>query len=293
MFATPRVLFAAVLSAVLMCPAPSYAAPLDPARDRGLVPHKALYDIKLVSVHNGSQVLNIGGQMYYQWKPSCDAWITDHRFSLSYEYADAPPMQIASDFTTYESFDGKTFDFSSRRRRDGELFQELRGKAKLDQDINGTKAGEVVFRDPPDLKFTLEPGTYLPMMHTLALLDAAKSGKKFFTATVFDGSDDEGPVSVNAFIGREIKASGNFQKAASLDDNLLNTPSWKVRMAFFPENAQEEKSDYEMTMTLHNNGIISDMQIEYDDFAVRQKITAIESVAADECGKPEKVLKSH
>lgn len=283
-----RSLSVSILTAVLLYgPSAALAAPpaavLDPARTVGLVPHKALYDIKLVAAHNGSQVLNIGGQMYYQWQPGCEAWTTDHRFSLTYEYADAPPMQIASDFTTYESFDGKTLDFSSRRRRDGELFQELRGQAKLSADKTGGITGDAIYKDPPDLSFKLTGNTLFPMTHTLALLKAARNEQKFVNVTVFDGSDDEGPVTVNAFIGRKVDPVAKFQAAATIDRELVNTPAWKVRMAFFPEAQKVEQSDYEMTMTLHENGVISDMQIEYEDFTVRQKLVAIEPIKAEGC----------
>ena len=76
-----------------------------------LVPHKALYDISLVATRSGSQVVNISGQMFYEWKPTCEAWITDHRFSLFYEYADSPGMRITSDFSTHETYDGNLFNY--------------------------------------------------------------------------------------------------------------------------------------------------------------------------------------
>ena len=96
-----------------------------------LTPHKALYDINLVATRSGSQIINISGKMFYEWKPTCEAWITDHRFSLSYEYADSPGMKVTSDFSTFETFDGEDFNFSARRKRDNTLYQELRGKATI------------------------------------------------------------------------------------------------------------------------------------------------------------------
>ena len=77
-----------------------------------LAPHKALYDINLVATRSGSQVVNISGKMFYEWAPTCDAWITDHRFSLFYEYADSPAMRVTSDFSTFETFDGTGFNLS-------------------------------------------------------------------------------------------------------------------------------------------------------------------------------------
>ena len=54
-------------------------------------------------------------------------------------------------------------------------------------------------------------------------------------------------------------------------------------MAFFPTLGNDVTSDYELTMAFHENGIISDMIIEYGDFSVRQKLIALEKVSADTC----------
>ena len=140
-----------------------------------LVPHKALYDIELVATRSGSQISNIGGKMYYEWKPSCDAWITDHRFSLVYEYADSPAMQITSDFSTHEDFDGGKFNFSARRSRDGDMYQELRGVGDIDE--NGGKA---LYNVPEKLKFELSDGTMFPMTHTLEqMISSAYEARKY------------------------------------------------------------------------------------------------------------------
>ncbi|NCC21560.1 MAG: DUF1849 family protein [Alphaproteobacteria bacterium] len=244
----------------------------------GFVPHKALYEIDLIGAHSGSQVLNISGQMFFKWETACDAWITDHRFKLIYEYADSPAMRITSDFSTFETFDGKSFDFTSSRKRDGELYEELRGRAVLRDD-----GGEAVYTVPEGLEYDLTPGTLFPMAHTAALLDALHSEKKFFTATVFDGSDEEGPVLINAFIGERVNVMARMDATADIDASLLNTPAYDVRMAFFPLKEYEAAADYEMSVVFHENGIISDMVIEYDDFTIAQKLIALERLQPDSC----------
>jgi hypothetical protein len=44
-------------------------------------------------------------------------------------------------------------------------------------------------------------------------------------------------------------------------------------------------------MIFHENGVISDMKIDYDDFSVTQKLVALERVQGDQCSRekqPEK-----
>lgn len=243
-----------------------------------LKPHKALYDIDLVATRSGSQILNISGKMFYEWKSSCDAWLTDHRFSLFYEYADSPSMRITSDFSTFENFNAKEFDFSSRRKRDGTLYQELRGHAELRKGES-----EAVFSVPKGLTFDLKDDTMFPMGHTIEMIRHAKNNEKFFTASVFDGSDEEGPVEINTFIGTPANALAKIPASEDLDMSLLNTQAWNVRMAVFPENDPESAADYEMSMVFHENGVISDMLIEYDDFSVTQKLVALEKLDPEVC----------
>jgi hypothetical protein len=255
---------------------PVSAASLD-AIAKGLAPHKAVYDVDLVATHSGSQIINIRGKMTYEWKPGCDAWITDHRFQLSYDYADAAAMKIVSDFSTYETLDGKDFDFTSRRKRDGEMYQDIRGHAKV-----GEKGGEAVYSRPADLKYELSKGALFPMGHTLELISHAKAGDKFYSAEVFDGSDEDGPIEINSFIGKQATVKAP-EKGSKVDGSLLTGPAWNVRMAVFPVKDQEEESDYEMSLVFHENGIISDMLIEYDDFSVKQKLVSLEKIPAESC----------
>ena len=159
-------------------------------------PHKAFYDITLVATRSGSPIINISGKMFYEWQPSCEGWITDHRFNLVYEYADGPGMTVTSDFSTFESFDGKEFSFSARRKRNDELYQEFRGDVDLDK-----KGGQAIYSIPEGVVFDIGPEMNFPMRHTIKLIQSALKKEKFFNAAVFDGSDDEGPVEINAFLG--------------------------------------------------------------------------------------------
>lgn len=267
---------------VLIAAAPAAEAGNLAARDK-MVPHKALYDIEMVSKRSSSQIINISGKMFYEWKPGCDAWTTDHRFNLFYEYADSPPIRITSDFSTYETFDGKSFDFTSRRKRNGELYQEIRGRAEL-----GENGGEASYTLPEGLVFDLKKKTQFPMAHSLEILARAAEGKKLYNAIIFDGSDEEGPVEVNAFIGDKIEAVPAAAKAetgeeAGIDKSLLAPPAWKVRMAFFPLLEPTSDAEYEMDVVFHQNGVISDMLVEYRDFSVTQKLAALEKLEAEKC----------
>ncbi len=246
------------------------AAPLNSHAE--FVAHKALYDIKLSGTKSGSQIVNVTGKMLYEWQPSCDAWISNHRFDLYYEYADSPPMRILSDFSTYEPFDGKSMDFTSQRKRDGQLIEELRGSAELNDKLSGAAKYTI----PKGLEFNLPEGTLFPMGHTINVLKAIHEGKKIYSGTVFDGSDADGPTEINAVVVKNLAIDDLVKSSKDIDAKLMQSPARKVRMAFFPLNNASESADYEMNVALHDNGVISDMYIEYDDFTITQKLIALE-----------------
>ncbi len=254
----------------LTCPA---HATIDKAAQAGFVPHKALYEIKMKSKKSSAKVSNIHGKMMYEWQPSCDAWISNHHFDMTYEYFESPPVRITSDFSNYESFDGKSFNYTTTRKAEDTILSEVRGSVSGDVKNNGGKA---VYNKPETLEFELPEGTLFPMAHTLGVLEKIKAGKRFYNAMIFDGSDEEGPVSVNSFIGKEAVFKIPEEYKDNIDEKLVNAKGWKIRLAFFPLNKYEVTSDYEMSLFFHENGVISDMVVEYKDFSVVQKLVALE-----------------
>lgn len=256
---------------------PSLEKTRSPSQQTEFVPHRALYDIKLAATRSGSQIVNISGQMLYEWQPSCDAWNTNHRFNILYEYADSPALRITSDFSTYEAFNGETLNFTSQRKKDGKTFEALRGIAE----IKKGEPGKAHFSIPEDLTHDLPEGTLFPMKHTYEVAKKIAEGKTFFSSVIYDGSDEEGPVEVNSVIGKDVNALARFDGAemSGIDESLINTKARNVRLAFFPLKQEDEaSSDYEMDLVFHENGVISDMMIEYDDFTVSQKLTALEKL---------------
>lgn len=251
-------------------------SPTDRALEAGFVPHKALYDIKLKSKKSSSKISNLRGKMMYEWHSTCDAWVSKHQFDMLYEYIEMPAVRMTSDFSTYESFDGQSLNFSSERKRGDDLFEEIRGSASK---TGGDHPDEIVYSIPKELVLDLPKGTLFPMAHTLDVIEKIKSGNKFYTATIFDGSDEEGAVDVNSFIGKEVPyflPEEYKSHKPHIDESLISAQAHSIRLAFFPLATSEITADYEMSITFHDNGVISDMKIDYDNFSITQTLIAIE-----------------
>ncbi len=244
-------------------------AALDRASAAGMVAHKALYDIRLSSKKSSVNISNITGKMFYEWQPSCDAWVSTHRFDMTYEYMETPSVRVTSEFSTYESFDGKSFDFTMQRKTGDIVLEEIRGKAISDDN-------EAVYSMPEDLVFNLPSGSLFPTAHSLEVLGRVKNNQRYYNQVLFDGSDTDGPVDINSFVVGKVTYVPSEKYAKDIDISLLKPQGWNMRLAFFPLNNFEETSDYEMSLTFHENGVISDMEVDYGDFSVTQKLLAIE-----------------
>ena len=248
-------------------------------------PHRALYDVTLTSIQSGGQLVDIRGKMFFEWKKSCESWTTDHRSSLVYEYSDGTSARINSDFASYETLDGKTLSFSSRRENNGAVFEEYRGHASLNPVDEGAASGNATYSVPASLDFKLPKNTFFPMQHTMEILERAKHGEKFFNATLFDGSDDKGPQQVNVFIGNAVDATAGYANSRRIDASLLKSPAHKMRLAFFDPKDDMSAADYEMDLVALDNGVVSDIEIIYDNFTIRQHVVALEKMPAPACAE--------
>lgn len=255
-----------------------------------MAPHMATYKIKTSSIRRGSAIIGLEGTLLYHFKTGCTGWITDHRFDMVYEYSSSAPLRTTSKFSSFESFDGTSMNFSSVRERDGDIYEKIRGAAYL-----GAKH-MVEYSLPEASQVSLQDGTFFPVAHTAFLLDQAKQGKKIVHAIVFDGSDSEGPVEINAVIGRKIEpklagqetfssASASASKAeVPLEQNkLLQVPGWHVQMAVFPMDEKQSLADYELSMDVLENGIVRKMNVDYHDFSIEQTLVGLQRENPESC----------
>jgi len=257
------------------------AAKSAPATTSGIEvqPHRALYEMTLESAKPNSGVVGATGSLAYQWGESCDGWTIEQRYKLNMQYEQDQPVDINSNFVTWESKDGKSYRFNERRTRNGQADEDIKGDAAL----KGAKgAGAAVFSKPKDQNFDLPPGSLFPTAHTLLLIRKAEDGEHYLSADVFDGSSVDGAVDISAVLGPKIDPKAH-PPSATVKSPLIDRPSWNVRMAFFPESSKDENPDYELGMRLMDNGVSSEMTIDYGDYVIKAKLKEIQALPKPAC----------
>lgn len=254
------------------------AAPAASAFD--IAPHRALYSLNLVQTKSSSGVVGATGAMVYEWGETCDGWTVQQRFRLRLEYAEQDNTDVSSTLVTWESKDGLRYRFNERRLRNGDLDEEIRGEAKLD---GKGKGGSAEFSRPEAATLTLPPGTIFPTAHTLVLIERAEAGDTLVARKVFDGATVDNAGQITAVIGPKLQpgpTSPNDKLPKSL---LLDRPSWRMRLAFFPADSKQEQPDYELGMRLLDNGVSQEMTLDYGDYIIRAKLDDIEALPRPNC----------
>jgi hypothetical protein len=233
----------------------------------------------LASVKNGSNITGVTGRMLFEWSDVCDGWAVQQHLQLHFSYAEGDESDVNSTIVSYESKDGKHYNFNVHRVSDGKETDNFRGKATV-----GPDGGNVLYSAPKDKTLKLAPNTIFPSAHTEVLIQKAEANEKLFTRRVFDGSDEEGISDVSAFIGPEQAHIQTTDMDPKLKTNpLLEQPAWPVRMAFYKLNTETGEPDYEMNLTLLANGVARDMQLDYGDFSVSGVLTHIEPLPSAGC----------
>jgi len=276
--ATVGAVFAAAVSAgALFAASPALAQPAATslaAVAAKIQPHRAIYAMSLGSARNGSKVSDVRGRMMFEWADACDGWTTEQRFQLRFVYSEGEDMAMNTNYTTWEAKNGLRYRFNVRKLVNGEVDEEVRGEANLSEG----GAGSAQFTKPDPQEMELPAGTMFPTAHTLAILDHADRKEPFFTRTIFDGSDAEGPTEVSTVVGKP-----GTPKDSAKDPLLKVGKAWPVRMAFFPVQSDSAQPEYEMSLHLLENGIAESMQIDYGDFTVNAVLEKIEALPKSGC----------
>lgn len=234
-----------------------------PKPSEAFTPHRIVYTLELTSLSPSANIRKASGKMYFEWADACDAWTTTQKVQITYLYNDGQTVPISSDYKSWESKDGASYAFTVQELEDKSYADKVRGNAFRNDDASG-KASYVI---PADLAQALPKGFKFPSAHTFELLRRSKAGERFFTSTLFDGSDEEGPMLVNAVIGPIIARP---EQVAEMGENkLIDSPARRVRLAYYEPSSPSSTPDYEMSVMLHDNGVVSDMVIDYPDFSIR------------------------
>jgi hypothetical protein len=238
-------------------------APTPVAAASALAAHKALYTLTLDKT-KGGEIVAARGTMGYEVTDACDGWAVRQRLKMNITNADGQEIVMTSDYATWESKNGLKFRFHVRQTTDDAVTSQTDGDASLTK-LGGP--GEARYTSPRTQTVPLPTGTMFPMMHTAAIIAAAKDKKRFLALPLFDGTDDDG-VEDSFIVILDWNAPAPTKWPA-----LSSLPSTRVHLSFFDHQETAITPGYEVSMRYWENGVADAMKMDFGDFVMDAKMT--------------------
>lgn len=240
--------------------------------------HRAGYRLTLDRTRDNSNIVRAEGAMLYEVVDACDGWATRQRFTLTLTDRDGQEVETSSDYSTYESKDGRRLRFSLTQTSQGAVSQRVAGEAEVRPGEGG--GGTVRYAEPEAKEVPLPPGTLLPMQHTIRALAAARAGTRILVLPLFDGTSPDGAQDTTTVIAgwQEPKPNPRFPALAQLG-------SARMRIAFFDRDPASggggaNAPDYEVGLRYYANGVADDLTMDFGEFSVEgrmQELTLLPS----------------
>jgi hypothetical protein len=254
-----------------------------PASAVDMASHRAIYNMKLHAAHRGSGISGARGQMVYSFTNACEGWSSETGVKLRLLYAEGDQVDTEWAFASWEARDGKSYQFSTRQVRNGQLVESLKGSVKRKTPETAVAAK---FTEPEDKKIELPKGTLFPTRHLIDLLEAGAAGKKIYSRVVFDGASLENPYRINAIVTRRSplpdKDAAAMDKALT-DAGLKVEPVVHYRMAFFGIRSTKEEPDFELGVEYRPDGISRFIRQDFGNFVIDLSLEKLELFDKAKC----------
>jgi envelope integrity protein B len=242
-----------------------------------LRPHRAVYEMSLVTARGGSGVTAVTGRMVYELTGSaCEGYTQNMRFVTQMVNQSGTTMITDLRSSSWEEASGKRFRFNSSQYRDEKATEVTAGDAAR---ANTTDDIKVELTKPAKKGLSLSAGVYFPVQHSIALIKAAKAGKTIFRADLYDGSEKgEKVYDTVSFIGRSLAPGGNRKLPAVKNaESLDRLAAWPVSIGYFEPGSDRRDAVpvYELTFLFFEDGVSRKLFIDYGEFAIRGALKEI------------------
>ena len=277
-FSNQRCISAGIISSIVLVGAIA-STQVNASALNGLVAHRAVYEVELAESTDRSGISSMNGRIVYEITGSvCEGFAVTFRFVTR---IDTGKKSFVTDqrTTTYEDGDGKNFRFLTKTYVNEQFEKEVSGKALRTED--GTDVSIL----KPDSK-ELQLGNAIFMTdHLSKVIEKALLGENFFTADVYDGSDNgDELMATTTIIGKKkiYKPNEDTPGFKALND----LPNWPVSISYFSmqnEKRGESLPIYQVSFDLFESGISSDLKMLYKDYALKGKLSSVKLLPVSKC----------
>lgn len=239
--------------------------------------HRAVYDMSLLRSKNGGPE-SAKGRIVIEFAGSaCEGYTQTIRQVFEIGGMEGDSQQIDFRSSTFEAGDASRFNFMRDNRKSAEKPEKTEGFVE-----KRAKSIVLSLTKPKGKPVDLPEATLFPTEHMIKLIKAARSGEQRLAAPLFDGTDDENRVLDTVAVIGGVKTDEDTSPAAKI---LSGTPRWPMSLSFF----EREKGDGLPTQTMrfhaYANGIISNLVIDFGEFAIAGQLTSLDLLKPSKCDR--------
>ena len=242
-----------------------------------MVPHRAVYDMVLDTTRASSNVTGVDGRMVFEITGSaCEGYTQNMRFVTRTESSESDPTISDLRSTTFENAAATQFRFTGSQLRDQKPSDSAAGNADRP---SRSAALEVHLAEPEKKSLTFAGAVYLPVQHSIALVEAGRAGKTRLKADLYDGSELGDKVyETISDIGPMVPPGGNKSLPVIKNSERLDAlPAWPVTISYYEKASagQDAAPAYQLGFLFYDNGVSRKLVIDYGDFAIKGDLKEI------------------
>jgi len=277
---------AAAWRALLLLGTAVLAPSTAPAQGAGeavvLAPHRAFYELSLLKTSGDpSAPAGASGGIAYDFTGSaCEGFTT--RFiqntDIVAQEGEGASTQMRS--TSFESGDHSTFTFRIESGPAQQAPEIVEGSASRESD--GTLS--IDLKRPTILKSDTNHEAVFPNHMMIRAIEAARAGQATYATKLYDGTNSGDRVMQTlSVIGRaSVEPLADASKDAPAMKGMRR---WRVTSSFFDVAKLDEPPLYVLTFQMWENGVSSDLILDYGNFQMKGALTRLELLPVKACAK--------
>jgi hypothetical protein len=248
-----------------------------------LAPHRAFYVLEADRLDDKGGITAIAGKLAYEITGNdCDGYAVNYRIANRYVQGEGAAQTQDIRMTSFETGDGATLDMKQKSYNNGNLDSEFRVKASKPQ---ADAAGSGDFEGKENKTFEITAEAVFPTAFQKILIQDAEKGQTRSAAVVFEGSDDLKATRAIGFIGAKKPAS---KIPAGADPETLDALNklayWPVTVSYYSLDAKgDEQPNYSASFNMLENGVSTDLVLDYGSYSLKGKLEKIEMLKAEAC----------
>lgn len=278
-----RVLIAAAAFAMAMSNVPGSIAAETADIGKGLLPHRAIYDISLGDSASSANVSAVSGRLVFEVTGApCEGFTVNSRFVTKVDDQEGGRRVTDLRSSTHESGNAKDFQFFSRTFAGQKLQEEAKGSASR------TNGGISVDLSQPEVAtFPLKGDVLFPTQHLIRLIEAAEAGQRIVQADLYDGSEDGRKLyTTTAVIGAASDEPVGTTDNPEIAEAVGTTRHWPVSLSYFDLSKGESGEltpVYTLQFQLYENGVSRALVLDYGNFSLLGELVELDQLPKSTC----------